>query len=112
MAVSAEPKAAALGEDFVAAAERALASGKLDGVPDVELERVLTAAVRLYAAKADTDRPPATADHAVKRDADRRRGDGERPDPRGRAQSLGRVDVVQPDEAVNRMIVWRSSARE
>jgi hypothetical protein len=60
MAVSAEPKAAALGEDFVAAAERALASGKLDGVPDVELERVLTAAVRLYAAKADTDRPPAT----------------------------------------------------
>ena len=60
MAVSAEPKAAALGEDFVAAAERALASGKLDGVHNVELERVLTAAVRLYAAKADTDRPPAT----------------------------------------------------
>jgi hypothetical protein len=60
MAVSAQPKAAALGEDFVAAAERALVSGKLDGVPDVELERVLTAAVRLYAAKADTDRPPAT----------------------------------------------------
>ena len=29
-------------------------------MPDVELERVLTAAVRLYAAKADTDRPPAT----------------------------------------------------
>ena len=37
MAVTAEPKAAALGEDFVAAAERALESGKLDGVPDAEL---------------------------------------------------------------------------
>ena len=60
MAVSAQPKAAALGEDFVAAAKRALASGKLDGVPDAELERVLTAAVRLYAAKAETDRPPET----------------------------------------------------
>jgi hypothetical protein len=60
MAVTAQPKAAVLGEDFVAAAERALASGKLDGVPDAELERVLTVAVRLYAAKADTDRPPAT----------------------------------------------------
>ncbi len=60
MAVAAQPKAAALGEDFVAAAERALASGKLDGVPDAELERVLTAAVRLYAAKAETDHPPAT----------------------------------------------------
>ena len=60
MAVTAQPKAAALGDDFVAAAERALTSGKLDGVPDAELERVLTAAVRLYAAKAETDRPPAT----------------------------------------------------
>ena len=60
MAVTAETKAAALGEDFVAAAEHALTSGKLDGVPDAELERVLTAAVRLYAAKADTDQPPAT----------------------------------------------------
>jgi hypothetical protein len=60
MAVTAEPKAAAIGEDFIAAAERALESGKLDGVPDAELERVLTAAVRLYAAKADTDQPPTT----------------------------------------------------
>jgi hypothetical protein len=60
MAVAAEPKAAAIGEDFVAAAERALESGKLDGVPDAELERVLTAAVRLYAAKAETDQPPTT----------------------------------------------------
>jgi hypothetical protein len=48
-----------LGEDFVAAAERALASGNLDTVADAELERVLTAAVRLYAAKTETDSPPA-----------------------------------------------------
>jgi hypothetical protein len=60
MAVTAQPKAVGLGEDFVAAAERALASGKLDGVPDAELERVMTAAVRLYAAKAETDQPPSS----------------------------------------------------
>ena len=57
MAVDAEIRA--LGGDFVAAAERALASGKLDGVSDAELERVMTAAVRLYAAKAEGDNPPA-----------------------------------------------------
>jgi hypothetical protein len=61
MAVSLQPKAdAALGDDFVAAAERALSSGELGLVPDAELERVMTAAVRLYAAKAETDNPPAT----------------------------------------------------
>jgi hypothetical protein len=62
MAVSTHPKTAgvSLGDDFVAAAERALATGELDRVSDAELERVLTAAVRLYAAKAETDRPPAT----------------------------------------------------
>jgi hypothetical protein len=43
------------GETFVATAERALTSGDLDLVPDAELERVLTAAVRLYAAKVDLD---------------------------------------------------------
>jgi len=59
MAVSVQPKAAALGDDFVAAAEQALAAGEPDQVPDVELERVLTAAVRLYAAKAESDTPPA-----------------------------------------------------
>jgi hypothetical protein len=59
MAVTAEKRPAALGDDFVEAAERALASGKPDQVPDAELERVLTAAVRLYAAKAETDKPPA-----------------------------------------------------
>jgi hypothetical protein len=59
MAVSAEPAASALGDDFVAAAERALSSGKPEQVSDADLERVLTAAVRLYAAKTETDKPPA-----------------------------------------------------
>jgi len=44
---------------FVAAAERALASGSVDKVSDEELARVMTAAVRLYAAKTETDQPPA-----------------------------------------------------
>src|SRR5262249_18489452 len=47
-----------LGDDFVAAAERALSSGQPGQISDAELERVLTAAVRLYAAKAETDQPP------------------------------------------------------
>jgi hypothetical protein len=59
MAVETETRAGALGGDFVAAADRALASGKLDGISDAELERVMTAAVRLYAAKAEGDTPPA-----------------------------------------------------
>jgi hypothetical protein len=57
--------AASCGEAFVAAAERALASGDLDLVANAELERVLTAAVRLYAAKVDggdTSISPVTAD--------------------------------------------------
>jgi hypothetical protein len=61
MAVPAKPQTtSAIGGDFVDAAERALASGDLSLVPDAELERVMTAAVRLYAAKAETDDPPAT----------------------------------------------------
>ena len=48
-----------LGDDFVAAAERALSSGRPEQVSDADLERVLTAAVRLYAAKTETDQPPA-----------------------------------------------------
>jgi hypothetical protein len=48
-----------LGDDFVAAAERALSSGQLGQVSDADLERVMTAAVRLYAAKTETDQPPA-----------------------------------------------------
>jgi hypothetical protein len=59
MAVETEARADALGGDFVEAAEQALASGKLDGVSDAALERVMTAAVRLYAAKAEADDPPA-----------------------------------------------------
>jgi hypothetical protein len=48
-----------LGDDFVTAAERALSSGQPGQVSDAELERVMTAAVRLYAAKTETDQPPA-----------------------------------------------------
>jgi hypothetical protein len=48
-----------LGDDFVEAAERALSSGQPGQVSDAELERVMTAAVRLYAAKTETDQPPA-----------------------------------------------------
>jgi len=59
MALTVQPEAASLGEDFVAAAERALASGQPGQVSDADLERVMTAAVRLYAAKTETDRPPA-----------------------------------------------------
>jgi len=59
MAVEAQTRADALGGDFVAAAEHALASGQLDGVSDAELAQVMTAAVRLYAAKAEADDPPA-----------------------------------------------------
>ena len=47
-----------LGEDFVTAAEQALASGRPADVSNADLERVMTAAVRLYAAKADTEAPP------------------------------------------------------
>lgn len=53
-----EETAAADADDFVARAERALSSGELDAVPDAELARVMTAAMRLYAAKTETDNPP------------------------------------------------------
>jgi hypothetical protein len=59
MAVELDTRAGTLGGDFVEAAERALASGQLDGVSDAELAQVMTAAVRLYAAKAEGDAPPA-----------------------------------------------------
>ena len=59
MAASVQTDARSLGDDFVAAAERALAAGKPGQVSDAELERVMTAAVRLYAAKTETDTPPA-----------------------------------------------------
>jgi hypothetical protein len=59
MALSAPTEAQSLGGDFVAAAERALSSGRLEQVSDAELERVMTAAVRLYAAKAEATEQPA-----------------------------------------------------
>ena len=59
MAVSVQAEAHLLGDDFVEATERALAAGQPGQVSDAELERVMTAAVRLYAAKAESDRPPA-----------------------------------------------------
>jgi hypothetical protein len=58
MSVSVQPEARALGDDFVAAAERALSSGQPGQVSDADLERVMTVAVRLYAAKTETDTPP------------------------------------------------------
>jgi hypothetical protein len=61
MATATQPVDNALGGDFVAAAERALASGDLGNVSNADLERVMTAAVRLYAAKAEADAPPAQA---------------------------------------------------
>jgi hypothetical protein len=50
---------AALGGDFVAAADDAMSSGDLARVSDAELATVMTAAIRLYAAKAESDAPPA-----------------------------------------------------
>jgi len=61
MALPARSDTRALGDDFVEAAERALSSGQPGQVADADLERVLTAAVRLYAAKTESDKPPAQA---------------------------------------------------
>ena len=58
MALPAQTQTDMLGDDFVAAAERALSSGDPAQVADADLERVLTAAVRLYAAKTESDKPP------------------------------------------------------
>jgi len=55
MAVSTDTNTDSLGADFVEAAERAVSSGRPEQVSDAELERVMTAAVRLYAAKTDTE---------------------------------------------------------
>ncbi len=49
---------AALGDDFVAACERALGAGRPAEVSDTDLARVMTAAVRLYAAKRDGGETP------------------------------------------------------
>ena len=55
----------ALGDDFVVACERALASGRPGEVSDADLARVMTAAVQLYAAKrdgGDASAPPVLAE--------------------------------------------------
>ena len=59
MALPVQAETHSLGDDFVEATERALAAGQPGQVSDAELERVLTAAVRLYAAKSESDKPPA-----------------------------------------------------
>jgi hypothetical protein len=55
-------------ESFVALAERTLASGNCDVFSDTDLERVMTAAVKLYAAKAEgagAYPPPVTAERVT-----------------------------------------------
>jgi hypothetical protein len=58
--------------DFAACADAALASGDLDAISYAEIERVLTAAVRIYAAKSERidGFPPApiTADRVTATD--------------------------------------------
>jgi hypothetical protein len=44
---------------FAETAERLLAGGAASSVADGDIERVLTAAMRLYAAKAEPEAPPA-----------------------------------------------------
>jgi len=63
--MSAVQDQAALGDDFVDACARALASGRPSDVSDADLARVMTAAVQLYAAKrdgGDAAAPPVLAD--------------------------------------------------
>ncbi len=70
MATSVETATASLGADFVELAEHALAAGKLEAVSDAELERIMTAAVRLYAAKAEQGSvaPPVTPERVTPTD--------------------------------------------
>jgi hypothetical protein len=46
-------------EGFAAAAERALAGGEYSRIPAGDLERAITAAVKLYAAKTEAEAAPA-----------------------------------------------------
>jgi hypothetical protein len=73
MAGSLDPSAAAANAEFAAAAvafaaaaERALASGQCAQIPGGALERVMTAAVKLYAAKTETEETPAVPVSAEK----------------------------------------------
>ena len=85
MAISVQSGAVSLGADFVEAAEHALSSGRLEQVGDAELERIMTAAVRLYAAKAESEGSsarPVNPDMVTPTDGCRRHG--ERIDPQCR----------------------------
>ena len=55
MATLAATEARPLGADFVEAADRALSTDRLEQVSDADLEAIMTAAIRLYAAKADVE---------------------------------------------------------
>src|SRR5260370_27667022 len=57
MTTSIKTSKSSLGADFVEAAEQALSSGRPEQVSDADLERIMTAAVRLYAAKTDSENP-------------------------------------------------------
>jgi hypothetical protein len=53
---------------FAVVAERDLANGEYDDISDADLERVMTAAVKLYVAKAEaagTYPPPVSADRVT-----------------------------------------------
>lgn len=59
------------GQAFVDAVEAALAAGDPSRMSDEEIERVMTAAVRIYAAKADIDGqspPPVAAERVTPTD--------------------------------------------
>jgi hypothetical protein len=58
------------GDAFVEAAERALAAGDTTRISSAEIERVMTAAVRLYAAKteAEGEQPPVSAERVTPTD--------------------------------------------
>jgi hypothetical protein len=63
--------APAMGSDFIMATERALAAGNVDLVSDADLQRVLTAAVKLYAAKSESaaqELPPVNAESVTPTD--------------------------------------------
>ncbi len=87
------------GADFCAAVEDALSTGRPEAVSDESLQRVLSAAVRLYAAKSE-DRPRELA--AVRRHAGERDRSGDRDlrdHARRRPQLLRSADVVSPRPA-------------
>jgi hypothetical protein len=55
-------------ENFTALARQSLTSDKLDAISDADLERILTAAVKLYVAKAEESGaypPPVAADQVT-----------------------------------------------